>query len=270
MPSQGPPTTDEPDRHEDGTAATAAEIDGLESAAAMQRNLSREITDETPIEIDGIEKRFGSIDALRGVELEIRPGEFHGIIGPNGSGKTTLFRIIAGLATPSSGTVSRPTSIGFSFQQPRFYQSLTVRENLSVFRSLAETPISKQWVETLIDKLRLDPVAHRSAGTLSGGFAKKLDLSLALLAQPTYVLLDEPLADIDDFSKRRILSFLAAYQQTGRTVVVSTHRIDEFATLLDRVTIILDGTVLEDGPARPPGEIRSHYMDRITAADTSR
>ena len=201
------------------------------------------------ISLESVTKRYGTTTALEGVSLEIHPGTFHGLVGPNGSGKTTLFALVAGLARPSSGRVDRGTAtVGYSFQEPRFYPDLTVRENLEVFRGFVSDPPPASWTETVLEELRLEPAGHRRAGELSGGFRKKLDLGLALIKRPQYLLLDEPLADVDEYSRRRIGAFLESYQATeGRTVVVSTHNVDAFADRLDRLTVLVDGEIRFDG-----------------------
>ncbi len=202
------------------------------------------------ITLRGVTKHYGTVAALDDVSMTIDPDEFRGVIGPNGSGKTTLFRLIADLTRPTTGTIERPAAgIGYSFQEPRFFPDLTVRENLSVFRSLADDPPPTSWLDTLIDELRLDPAVHRRAGDVSGGFRKKLDLALAFVKRPQFLLLDEPLADVDKPSQRGILAFLQEYQAAGRTVVVSTHEVDTFEDLLGHVTILVDGAIQEDGPA---------------------
>jgi len=193
-------------------------------------------------------KDEGQIVALDDVSLTVEHGEFHGLLGPNGSGKSTLFRLIAGLERPTTGEIVRPdTTVGYSFQRPCFFEDLTVRENLRVFRSLQDDPPSWDWIEHLLDGLRLAPAAHRIAGDLSGGFSTKLDLGIALLSRPTVLLLDEPFTDVDDYSRRKIRAFLKEYQGDDRTILVSTHNVEEFAPLLDRVTVVLDGTVRFDG-----------------------
>lgn len=216
--------------------------------------------DEGAIVLDGVTKRYGKTVALADVTLSTAPG-IHGLIGPNGSGKTTLFRLIAGLSNPTAGRIDRPGAVGYSFQEPRFYPELTVRENLAVFRSLDDDPEPEAWVETLCDALRLEPAIHRRAGDLSGGFRKKLDLALALLSRPTVLLLDEPLADVDEFSRRKILDFFADYADDDRTIVVSSHNADAFEGLYDRVTILLDGELRADGDPDDPrvAKYRRYY-----------
>lgn len=211
------------------------------------------------ITLRNVRKQYGPVTALDGVDLAIRPGEFHGLMGPNGSGKTTLFRLVAGLARPTGGAVERSdATVGFSFQEPRFYPDLTVRENVDVFRSLQSDPEPASWVETVLEELRLEPAAHRVAGDLSGGFQTKLDLALGLVKRPAFLLLDEPFADVDDHSRRQIREFLAAYRAEGRTVVVSTHNIDDFAPVLDRLTVLFDGEVRYDDAAADD-DVRERY-----------
>ncbi|WP_247731063.1 ATP-binding cassette domain-containing protein [Halovivax limisalsi] len=216
--------------------------------------------DGDAIVLEGVTKRYGTTVALADVTLSTEPG-IHGLIGPNGSGKTTLFRLIAGLSNPTSGRIDRPAAVGYSFQEPRFYPELTVRENLAVFRSLDDDPEPRSWVETLCAELRLEPAVHRRAGDVSGGFRKKLDLALALLSRPSVLLLDEPLADVDEFSRRKILDFFADYADDDRTIVVSSHNAAAFEGLYDRVTILLDGELRADGAPDDPrvGKYRRYY-----------
>ncbi|WP_247002521.1 ABC transporter ATP-binding protein [Halosolutus gelatinilyticus] len=218
---------------------------------------------DAPLALSNATKRYGKTTALEGVSLAFEPGTFHGLIGPNGSGKTTLFALLAGLARPTSGRVDRASaSVGYSFQEPRFYPDLTVRENLAVFRGFVDDPPPESWTETLLDELRLAPAAHRRADELSGGFRTKLDLALALVKRPRFLLLDEPLADVDEYSRRRIRSFLASYQrESNRTVVVSTHNVAAFADLFDRVTVIVDGELRIDGP--PEEDVLAQYRSAL-------
>ena len=200
--------------------------------------------------VEGVTKHYDGVTALSGVSVDVEVGSFHGLVGPNGSGKTTLFHLLSGLARPTGGRVRRPpVPVGVGFQVPRFYPDLTVRENLSVFRSFAADSPPADWTETLLEELRLEPAAHRKASDLSGGFRTKLDLALAMVKRPTFLLLDEPLTDVDDHSRRRIISFLSTYPGEDRCVVVSTHNVEAFGPAFDRVTVLVDGTVAFDGPA---------------------
>ncbi|MEF8906625.1 MAG: ABC transporter ATP-binding protein [Haloarculaceae archaeon] len=200
------------------------------------------------IELDGVRKEYGDVVAVQDVSLSVGGGQFHCLIGPNGSGKTTLFRLLLGLARPTAGTLSVPDgAVGCGFQQPNFYPDLTVRENLTVFASLVGSP-GREWRETVVDELRLRRAMDRPAHDLSGGFARKLDLALALLKRPDYLLLDEPLAALDDVSKERLLDFLSSYAGDA-TVLVSTHHVGDFEPHTDRLTVMHEGSVVLD--ARP-------------------
>lgn len=202
----------------------------------------------TEFAAEDVTKTYGRVTALSDVSLRVERGTFHGLVGPNGSGKTTLFHLLSGLVRPTSGRVIRPAhSVGVGFQEPRFYPELTVRENLSVFRSYVDETPPVSWIETLLSELRLEPAAHRLGRDLSGGFRTKLDLALALVKRPTYLLLDEPLADVDDHSRDRIVSFLAQYATEERAVLVSTHTIDAFEAAFDRLTVLVDGSVAFEG-----------------------
>lgn len=199
--------------------------------------------------LEGVTKRYDSVVALDDCSLTVETGGFHCLLGPNGSGKTTLLRLLLGLERPTEGTVSRSgITVGSGFQRPSFYPGLSVRENLEVFARLGPV-VNEDWRESLVSGMGLDPAVHRPAGDLSGGFARKLDLALALLHRPDIVLLDEPLGALDDVSRSRVLEFLEEYADRGHGVVVSTHRISAFQPALTRLTILHNGSVALDRSA---------------------
>jgi len=199
-----------------------------------------------PITIENVRKEYGSVVAVDDVSLTVEAGDFHCLIGPNGSGKTTMFRMLLGLTNPTDGSISIPdAAVGCGFQEPNFYPTLTVRENIDVFASLVGG-VADQWRETLLEELRLKRALERTAGDLSGGFARKLDLVLSLLKRPDYLFLDEPLGALDDVSKERLLAFLNAYTEDGNAILVSTHHIDDFEQYVDRVSIMHDGDLVLD------------------------
>jgi ABC-2 type transport system ATP-binding protein len=218
--------------------------------------------------IDGVTKRYGNVLALDDCSLDVEPGGVHCLLGPNGSGKTTLLRLLLGLERPTDGTVTRTgVTVGSGFQRPSFYPSLSVRENLDVFARF-RAGVSDEWQTRLVSGVGLDPALDRRAGELSGGFARKLDLALALLHRPDVVLLDEPLGALDDVSRARLLDVLERYADGGRGVVVSTHRIGAFEPHLDRLTILDDGSVVLDRRAQqlPDGADRTlqeRYVDLV-------
>jgi ABC-2 type transport system ATP-binding protein len=220
-----------------------------------------------PIELRGVRKRYGNLLAVDSVDLTVTPGTFHCLVGPNGSGKTTLLRMILGLTKPSAGTVRVPAvPLGTAFQRPSHYEDLTVAENLEVFGAL--TGAAEAWTETVLDRLGLDVVEDRIAGELSGGYARKLDLALALCKEPGFLLLDEPLGDLDDVTKQRLVAFLADYRDAGNGVVVSTHNLEQFADHVDRLTIVHEGRVLYDESREtfPDRDLHEFYVERVLSA----
>ncbi|ELY40791.1 ABC transporter ATP-binding protein [Natronorubrum tibetense] len=236
------------------------ETDSTHDAGSDSASRDGSDGDDSALALVDVTKRYGETTALKDLSIEFRPGTFHGLVGPNGSGKTTLFALLAGLTRPTSGRIERTgatATVGYSFQEPRFYPSLTVRENLEIFRGFADDPPPDAWTETLLEELRLEPAADRRADELSGGFRKKLDLGLALIKRPQYLLLDEPLADVDDYSRRRITAFLDSYREADRTVVVSTHNVTAFADQLDRLSVVVDGDLRYDGP--PADDVVAQY-----------
>ena len=226
------------------------------------------------LELRDIQKSYGGVTALSGVDLSVAPGTIHALVGPNGSGKTTLLRVALGLTRPSSGRVDAPAEgIGPGFQRANVYRDLTVAENLDVFAALTGAD-DDTWRERLLSALRLDRVLDRRAGELSGGFEKKLDLALALLNRPPVVCLDEPMGDLDDVSKAKLLDLLVDYRDAGHAVVVSTHRLGAFADVLDHLTVLHDGAVLLDERRRDIDlgdydSIPDLYVARTLAAERS-
>ncbi|MFC6721956.1 ABC transporter ATP-binding protein [Halobacteriaceae archaeon SHR40] len=220
------------------------------------------------IELDDVTREYSSVVAVDGISLSIGDGQFHCLLGPNGSGKSTLFRLILGLTRPSSGTVSLPSAvIGCGFQRPNFYPGLTVRENINVFAGVVGAE-DWEWNNRVVKELRLVRALDRKAGELSGGFARKLDLTLALIKKPDFLLLDEPLGALDDVSTARFLEFVDEYVDRGNTVFVSTHRVTAFEPYVDRVTVVHEGEVVFD---RATGEIdldseqslQEYYVEQV-------
>lgn len=192
--------------------------------------------------LENVSKSYGDVVALDGVDLTFEPGTVHALAGPNGSGKTTALRLLAGLTRPSAGTVERPDAPGYAFQRPNVYPGLTVAENLDVFAAMVDADAA--WRAELVERLRLAPARGRVTDDLSDGYRKKLDLALALLKEPDVLLLDEPLADLDDLTVTHFLELLADYRSNERTVVVSSHRLERLSPLLDRLTVAFDGEVV--------------------------
>jgi ABC-2 type transport system ATP-binding protein len=215
------------------------------------------------IELADVRKRYGDVVAVDGVDLTLRDDEVHALVGPNGSGKTTLLRVVLGLTPVTGGTVRAPDdlTVGCAFQTPSFYPALTVAENLDVFGAFVGA--DADWLASVTDRLGLDVVRDRVAGDLSGGYARKLDLALAVARAPDLLLLDEPLGALDEVTKRELVTFLAAYRESGHGVVVSTHDLDAFDEVVDRVTVLAGGSRVASTRTADTASPAAFYRDVV-------
>ncbi|MFC5969985.1 ABC transporter ATP-binding protein [Halomarina salina] len=227
-------------------------------------------TTEPLLTFDEVEKRYGDTAALDGVSLSVDTGTVHCLVGPNGSGKSTLVRVALGLTRPSGGSVEcHGSTVGCGFQTPTFYPDLTVGENLDVFGDITGADPGP-WFEDVLARLRLDRERDRLAGDLSGGFAKKLDVALALQKEPRLLVLDEPMSDVDDVSRAELVALLDDYVTDERAALVSTHRLDEFGPVLDHLTVVESGRVVVDeraetlaSSALDPDSLQRSYVDLV-------
>jgi heme exporter protein A len=210
------------------------------------------------ISFEKIEKRFGALQALRSVSLEISPGEFVALLGPNGAGKTTLLRIAALLARPTSGTV-RFTSeepkglIGMVSHSTLLYDELTAAENLTLFAELYGLDEVTARVRGALDGCELASRAGSLVRTFSRGMRQRLSIARALLQEPRLLLLDEPAAGLDRLGLVWLGARLARLRDAGVTVVMSTHARNESLDLATRAVSLGGGRVEHDsGPGGDP------------------
>jgi ABC-2 type transport system ATP-binding protein len=183
------------------------------------------------------------------VTFRAEPGEVVAIIGPNGAGKTTLLSILAGLQSPTSGTLSHePRDVGWVPQQPAVYRKLSVRENLRLFARLEKVRNADAAVARMLRQTGLEDRAKDELGRLSGGNQQRVNIAVGLLASPPVLLLDEPSSSLDPRQREVLWDFIVGLARAeGTTVVFTTHNVGEAERYADRVLVLADGEVLFTG-----------------------
>ena len=212
------------------------------------------------IEVRDVRKSYGALAAVDGVTFEVGTGEFLGILGPNGAGKTTLLELIEGLREPDGGTISvlgmppwprNPSLLprmGVQLQASAFFEMLTAREQLQTFADLFS--VDHRRVDEMLELVGLTDSAKVRSEKLSGGQAQRLSIACALISDPEIVFLDEPTAALDPQARRNLWTVLSSIAESGRTVVLTTHHMDEAEILCDRVAVMDGGRILQlDSPA---------------------
>jgi ABC-2 type transport system ATP-binding protein len=221
--------------------------------------------------VNDLRKNYGEVEAVRGVSFEIGTGEIFGLLGPNGAGKTTTVEILEGYRARDGGSVtvlgedparagrSWRERIGVVLQSSAMYQSLSVTEGLAFFAGYYEHP---RRVDEVVELVGLEEKKDAFVRTLSGGQKRRLDLGLALIGDPELVFLDEPTTGFDPEARRRAWDTIASLGELGKTVLLTTHYLDEAERLCDRVGVLRNGQIVALGrPAEltgalPPTEIR--------------
>ena len=219
------------------------------------------------VAVRGLTKRYGEHEALRGVDFEIETGEVFGLLGPNGAGKTTTVEILEGYRDRDGGTVdvlgSDPQSagtawrqrIGVMLQSSSLYPNLTARESLQVFARYYERPRD---VDEVIEIVGLDEKRNDRVRTLSGGQQRRLDLGLALVGDPELVFLDEPTTGFDPGARRAAWETVRSLRTLGKTILLTTHYLDEAEQLADRVAVLRAGVIVREGR---PSELTGGIVD---------
>jgi ABC-2 type transport system ATP-binding protein len=215
------------------------------------------------IEVSGLRKAYGNLEAVRGVDFQIEEGEVFGLLGPNGAGKTTTVEILEGYRKRDAGEVrvlghdpDRPgpdfrERIGVVLQQSELWPNLTVRETHAIFAGYYRAPRD---VDEVIVLVGLQEKASARVKSLSGGQKRRLDLGIALIGDPDLVFLDEPTTGFDPQARRAAWEMIRSLRSLGKTVLLTTHYLDEAEQLADRVAVMRAGKIVRVGT---PAELTS-------------
>jgi ABC-2 type transport system ATP-binding protein len=212
-----------------------------------------------PLLIRQLRKSYGDVVAVDRLDLEVRPGECFGLLGPNGAGKTTTIEICEGLTAPDGGEVvilgrrwgsddrALRQLLGISLQETQFSEKLTVVETLRLFRSFYRrgAPVAR-----VIDLVQLGEKTAARVGQLSGGQRQRLALACALVGDPELLFLDEPTTGLDPQARRQLWEVIERFRAGGRSILLTTHYMDEAQRLCDRVAIVDHGRVIAQGTPR--------------------
>jgi len=217
--------------------------------------------------VRGLAKRYGSVEALRGVDLEVGEGELVGLLGPNGAGKSTLVKIAVGLVRPSTGSAevageragSRAARrrLGYLAELFRFPGWYTAEEVLELHQRLSGSPGGAAERRRLLELVALADAAHRRVDGMSKGMQQRLGVAQALVGEPSVLLLDEPTSALDPVGRRTVRLLLEDLRSRGVSVLLNSHLLSEIELVCDRVAILRDGQVVAAGApselARPRG-----------------
>ncbi len=248
-------------------AATVAWLN-IKKLYILEPTFPEVMDSSTLVEVKGVFLRYGSNRVLQGLDMDINRGEIFGITGVSGSGKSTLLNLLSGLLMPDAGTICysqillgekniKPLDlkhnkrlirnfIGFSTQDPSFYEELTIAENLDFFGTMYSVPreIRKRNIDSLIEVMGLKDARNRTAKSLSGGMRKRLDIAIAMIHNPKILFLDEPTSDLDPILRNKMWALLKLVNQKGMTVVVSSHFLNEIEELCSTIGILHKGKII--------------------------
>ena len=214
------------------------------------------VTTAPALVVRGLRKFYGDVRAVDGLDLEVRSGECFGLLGPNGAGKTTTIEICEGLLERDSGDLellgmtwerdggALRERLGIQLQDTQLSEKLTVTETLELFRSFYR---SGRPVDDVIRLVQLEEKRQARVGTLSGGQKQRLAIACAMVGDPELLFLDEPTTGLDPQSRRQLWTLIEEFRSTGRTILLTTHYMDEAERLCDRVAIVDHGHIIAQG-----------------------
>lgn len=225
---------------------------------------------DAAISCRGLVKRYGDLTAVAGIDLQVRRGECFGMLGPNGAGKTTTIEIIQGLLEPDAGTVEvlgltwdgheadLRQRLGSQLQETKLPEKLTVEETIRLFRSFYRR---SKAVDDVLRAVQLEEKRRAWVAKLSGGQRQRLSVACALVSDPDILFLDEPTTGLDPQSRRQVWTVIAGFRESGGTVLITTHYMEEAERLCDRVAVIDYGQIIALGSPREL--IRSLGADHV-------
>jgi ABC-2 type transport system ATP-binding protein len=208
------------------------------------------------VEVSGLRKSYGEVEAVRGIDFEIAEGEVFGLLGPNGAGKTTTIEILEGYRRRDAGSVSvlgldpehaggeLRERIGVVLQASEVYETLSVEEILHLFAGYYRHPRD---VGEVIELVGLEQKRRSRTAQLSGGQKRRLELGIALIGDPELLFLDEPTTGFDPGARRAAWERIRAFRELGKTILLTTHYLEEAELLADRVAVIRDGVIVAEG-----------------------
>lgn len=222
---------------------------------------------EYVIEVEGLSKSFKELLAVDSINFEVKKGQCFGLLGPNGAGKTTTIEMLEGIVKPSQGSIryfgesmskKALAKVGIQFQNTALQSYLTCRDTLKLFSSFYDNPVSQ---ESLIETCQLEEFIDRFHSKLSGGQKQRLLLALALINDPEVIFLDEPTTGLDPHARRLFWELINRIKGQGKTIVLTTHYMDEAEFLCDEIVIMAHGKIIERG--NPQALLSKHFSDSL-------
>jgi ABC-2 type transport system ATP-binding protein len=213
----------------------------------------------TSIQVHGLQKSYGELQVLRGVDFEVKKGWIFALLGSNGAGKTTTIKILTTLLKPDAGTAAVSgfdvlsqgdgvrQSISLTGQSVAVDEVLTGRENLVMIARLRHLKDPRRVAAELLDRFGLSDAADRRVGTYSGGMRRRLDIAMSLVGSPRVIFLDEPTAGLDPEARLEVWKTVRELAHNGTTVFLSTQSLDEAEQLADRIAILHEGRIIANG-----------------------
>ena len=219
------------------------------------------------LSVSSLSKSYPDVEAVRGINFSVSQGQCFGLLGPNGAGKTTTLEMLEGIISPTSGEIrfrgaARDNrfkeEIGIQFQSTSLQDFLTVKESLQLFASLYDQHVS---LDALVNKCELGAFIDRDTRKLSGGQRQRLLLAIALVNDPTLIFLDEPTTGLDPQSRRNFWRLIESIRSEGKTVILTTHYMEEAQRLCDEVAIMDDGRIIAQGS--PQQLLSEHFPTSV-------